>query len=163
MPQSAPAENAPIVSRTTVSWVADHRFLAGPEGRTHEIDADARTAPGPVETLLSAVAACSAVDVLDILTKRRTPARQMTIRVEAERRAQAPRRVLRLTMDFRIDGEGIEPEHAQRAIRLSYERYCSVAASLAADIDVQIGLTLNGTSFPASPHAVWQPGSDERP
>ena len=161
MPHTKPADNAPVISRTNVSWSGDHRFLAGPEGRQHQIDADAQVAPGPVETLLNALAACSGVDVLDILAKRRTPVRTMSIRVEAERRPRAPRRVLRLLLEFSIEGDGIEPEQAQRAIRLSYERYCSVAASLAPDIHVQIGLNLNGKAFPASAHAVQQPGSDE--
>lgn len=160
MPQPS-AQNAPVMSRTSVSWTGNHRFTAGPPGRTHEIDADAQVAPGPVETLLNAVAACSAVDVLDILAKRRTPVQRMSIRVEAERRAQAPRRVLRLFLEFSIDGEGIDAQQAQRAIRLSYERYCSVAASLASDIDVQIGLVLNGTSHPPSRHVVAQPGKDD--
>lgn len=160
MPQSRTEPTAPVISRTNVSWTGAHRFVAGPEGRTHEIDADAQVAPGPVETLLNALAACSAVDVLDILAKRRTPVQKMSIRVEAERRAQAPRRVLRLLLEFSIDGDAIEPEQAQRAIRLSYERYCSVAASLGADIDVQIGLTLNGKSFPPSTHVVWRPDSE---
>ena len=148
---------APVITRTTVAWTADHRFTAGPAGRTQEIDADAHSAPGPVETLLNAVATCSAVDVLDILAKRRTPAKRMEIRVEARRRPEAPRRVMHLVLDFVIDGPGIESEQALRAIRLSYERYCSVASSLAADIDVQIGLTLNGETFPATPHVAWRP------
>ena len=39
-----------------------------------------------------------------------------------------------LDIEFTIDGAGIEREHAERAIQLSFERYCSVASSLAPDI-----------------------------
>ena len=157
MSDKATPPHAPVITRTNVSWLAGHRFSAGPPGRAHEIDADAQSAPGPVETLLNAVAACSAVDVLDILAKRRTPAKAMQISVEAERRPEAPRRVMHLLIVFSIEGEGIESEQALRALRLSYERYCSVASSLAADIDVRIGLTLNGQAFPPSPHVAWRP------
>ena len=58
----------------------------------------------------------------------------MTVRIAAERRAEVPRRVRHVDIEFHIDGAGIEREHAERAIQLSFERYCSVAASLAPDI-----------------------------
>lgn len=149
----------PVITRTEVTWRGDRLFDAGPSGRTHRIDANAKEAPGPVEVLLNAIATCSAVDVIDILAKRKTPVERMTINVTAERRAAFPRRVQRLEIEFRIDGAGIEREHAERAIQLSYERYCSVAASLAPDIVTETKLTLNGDSYPATRQTVWTPGS----
>ena len=65
----------------------------------------------------------------------------------------------RLEIEFRIDGAGIEREHAERAIQLSYERYCSVAASLAPDIVTETKLTLNGESYPPTRQTVWTPES----
>jgi putative redox protein len=148
---------APVVSRTEVTWRGERLFDAGPAGRTHRIDAGAKEAPGPVETLLNAIATCSAIDVIDIIAKRKTPVERMTIHVAADRRPEAPRRVRRLDIEFRIDGAGIEREHAERAIHLSYERYCSVAASLAPDIVTEISLTLNGERFPPIRQHVWAP------
>jgi putative redox protein len=155
VPAAAPA--GPVISRSEVAWRGDRLFDAGPAGRTHRIDAAATVAPGPVETLLSAIASCSGVDVIDIIAKRKTPVERMTINVTAERRAEFPRRVQKLEIAFHIDGAGIEKEHAERAIQLSYERYCSVAASLAADIITETTLTLNGETFPAVRQQVWHP------
>ena len=147
----------PVITRSEATWRGNRLFDAGPAGRTHRIDANAKEAPGPVETLLNALAACSAVDIIDILAKRKTPVEAMTIHVAAERRPQAPRRVMYLDIEYRIDGAGIEREHAERAIQLSYERYCSVAASLAPDIIAETRLTLNGEPGPASRREQWTP------
>jgi putative redox protein len=108
---------------------------------------------------LNAIATCSGIDVLDIIAKRKTPVERMTIHVAAERRPEAPRRVRHLDIEFRIDGAGIERDPSERAIQLSFERYCSVAASLAPDIVVDIRLTLNGESFPAVRQTIWTPRS----
>jgi putative redox protein len=108
-----------------------------------------------VETLLNAVATCSGVDVLDVLAKRRTPAERMVVNVSATRRSEAPRRVQRLELEFHIDGAGIAVEHAERAIQLSFEKYCSVAASLAPDIIAETTLVLNGERQPTQPRKMW--------
>ena len=105
-----PAAPAPVITRTEVTWRGERLFDAGPAGRTHRIDVEAKEAPGPVETLLNALATCSGIDVIDIIAKRKTPVERMTIHVAAERRPEAPRRVRHLDIEFRIDGAGIERE-----------------------------------------------------
>ena len=158
LPNTVPSADtkapAPVITRTQATWVGDQRFEAGPAARTHLIDAGAIAGPGPVETLLNALATCSAVDILSILAKRRTPVERLSVHVEGERRPTAPRRLVRVSLEFRIDGAGIEREHAERAIHLSFEQYCSVASSLAADIETEARLTLNGVSHPPFPLAV---------
>ena len=147
----------PVITKTRAVWRGEHRFDAGPEGRTAPVDADSKTAPGPVETLLNALATCSAVDVLDVLTKRRTPAERLTVNVAATRRTEAPRRVERLDVEFVIDGAGIQAEQAERAIQLSFEKYCTVAASLAPDIVAETTLVLNGERQAAQRRKIWTP------
>ena len=145
----------PVITRTRAVWRGEHRFDAGPDGRTAPVDADSKTAPGPVETLLNALATCSAVDVLDVLAKRRTPAERLVVNVAATRRSEAPRRVERLDMEFAIDGAGILAEHAERAIQLSFEKYCTVAASLAPDIVAETTLVLNGERQAPQSRKIW--------
>jgi putative redox protein len=156
-PDSAPVAPKPVVTKTEVIWRGERLFDAGPAGRTHRIDAGAKEAPGPVETLLNALATCSSVDIIDIIAKRKAPVERMTVSVTATRRTEFPRRVERLLLEFHIDGAGIERDHAERAIQLSYERYCSVATSLAPDIVTETQLTLNGETFPAVRQKVWTP------
>lgn len=154
---TAPPATKPVITTSRAVWRGDHRFEAGPEGRTAVVDADAKTAPGPVETLLNAIASCSGVDVLDILAKRRTPAEKFVVNVTATRRSEAPRRVQRLDIEFHVDGPDIEAEHAERAIALSFDKYCSVAASLAPDIVAETTLVLNGERRPAQRRKMWTP------
>jgi putative redox protein len=149
------ASTKPVVTKTRAVWHGEHRFDAGPEGRTALVDADSKTAPGPVETLLNACATCSGVDILDILAKRRTPAKRFVVDVTATRRSDPPRRVQRLEIEFQIDGAGITVEDAERAIQLSFEKYCSVAASLAPDIAAETTLVLNGARQRAQARTIW--------
>jgi putative redox protein len=146
----------PLQSQTR--WIGGHRFESGNGGRTHVIDAGAEVAPGPMETLLSTIATCSGVDVLDILAKRRTPVESLEIDVTAVRRADPPRRLMSMTVEYRVTGAGIEAVHAERAIALAFEKYCSVAASLAPDIEAHSVLVLNGQSHPPVRQAIWTQG-----
>jgi len=156
-PRPSAAVAGPVITRSEATWRGERLFEAGPAGRTHRIDASAKQAPGPVETLLNALATCSAVDIIDIIAKRKTPVERMTVHIAAERRPEAPRRVMHLDIEYRIDGAGIEREHAERAIQLSYERYCSVAASLAPDIVAETCLTLNGEPGRPTRQKTWAP------
>jgi uncharacterized OsmC-like protein len=57
-----------------------------------------------------------------------------------------PRRFLRLRITYRVDGDGIEAAHAERAVLLAFEKYCSVAASLAPDVVVETTVVVNGVA-----------------
>ena len=132
-------------NRVHVEWAGDRRFDAGrPGGPTLRLDGDGDTAQGPVDAVLSALASCVSVDVVDILAKRRTPVERLAIDVTGERVTTIPRRLRRVLLDFYIDGAGIERQQAERAIDLSISKYCSVRDSLAPDIEVEWTLTLNG-------------------
>jgi putative redox protein len=152
-----PGPSGPVITRSAISWRGDRSFNAGPAGRQHVIDGAAKEAPGPVETLLSSLAACSSLDVIDIMAKRKTPLEKLSVNVTAERRPEFPRRIMRLDVEFIIDGDGVEREHAERAIQLSFERYCSVASSLAPDIVMEARLTLNGEPGDAMRQKIWRP------
>jgi putative redox protein len=115
------------------------------DGPVVRIDGDSTTGPSPVDTLLGALAGCASSDVVDILAKRRTPVATLEVRVEARRANAVPRRVTHLLLKFRITGEGIEREHAERAIDLSINKYCSVRDSLDPDLPIEWTLALNDT------------------
>jgi putative redox protein len=146
---------APVIARSEITWRGEKSFDAGPAGRTHRIDAAAKEAPGPVETLLNSLVACSSVDIIDIIGKRKTPVERFTAKIAGERRPEFPRRLMHVDIELRIDGAGIEREHAERAVALSFERYCSVASSLAPDITVETTLILNGETGKPVRQKVW--------
>lgn len=120
-----------------VEWVGALSFEAGrPDGPQARIDGDARTAPGPFDMLLAAIATCASVDVVTILEKQRTPVQALKVRVEAHRVASTPRRLASAVLRFSIAAPGTTIEKATRAIDLSVTKYCSVRSSLIADAPV---------------------------
>ncbi len=131
-------------NRVVVRWDGEHRFDASRLGSKHgiRIDADAATGPGPVDTLLSALAACTAVDVVDILEKRRTPVQGLTVEVVGDRANAIPARLVRIVLQYRMRGAGIERQHAERAIELAVSKYCSVRDSLDPNMPVEWTLEL---------------------
>jgi putative redox protein len=101
------------------------------------IDGHGKVAQGPVDWLLSALAACSATDVAVILAKRRTPLRTMDIEVTGYRVEGTPRRLRHIILRYILTGEGIERVHAERAVELALTKYCSVHDSLRDDIEIE--------------------------
>jgi putative redox protein len=133
-------------NRVVAVWRGDRRFDSGrPGGPAVRIDGDGATGPSPVDTLLSALATCSAVDVVDILKKRRTPVESLEVEVVGTRVETTPRRLEHVLLRFRIAGQGIEHEQALRAIELSVTKYCSVKDSLDPALPVEWELVLSST------------------
>ena len=125
--------NAPI----EVDWVAGSEFDAHrPGGPKIRIDGDAKSAPSPFDTLLAAMATCAATDVVTILEKQRTPVKALRVRVEAQRVASTPRRLVSALLHFTIDAPGTTGAKAERAVELAVTKYCSVRSSLIEDATV---------------------------
>jgi putative redox protein len=139
-----------IPASVQVVWAGAGRFDAGPAGTPSiRLDTSKKTGPGPVDTLLCALGSCAAVDVVEILAKRRTPVESLTVNVQAERVDATPRRLARATLNFVISGAGIERGHAERAIDLAVNKYCSVRDSLRTDVPVDWTLSLNDDVSPS--------------
>jgi len=130
-----------------ITWAGGSRFDGGRPGRpTARMDGSGETGPSPVDTLINALAGCAAVDVVEILAKRRTPVETLVIEAHAQRADAVPARVTSVRLDYHIAGVGIDRENAERAIELAITKYCSVRNSLNPDIPVEFSLTLNGES-----------------
>lgn len=133
------------VSMIRATWQGEHRFDTGRPGQSlARLDGGGATGQGPTDALLSALAACSGIDVVDILAKRRTPVTALDIEVVGERRPTPPRRFVAIDLTYHVTGAQVERAHAERAVALAMERYCSVASSLAPDIAIHTVVVLNG-------------------
>ena len=146
VPHAAVAAGRPP-ARVHVEWAGEHRFDAGrPGGPTLRLDGSGGTGQGMVDAVLSALAGCTAVDVVDILAKRRTPVEALTVDVVGERFAGTPGRLVRIHLTYRLRGTGVDRAHAERAIELAVTKYCSVRDSLDPAIPVEWTLELGGTA-----------------
>jgi len=98
----------------------------------------------PREALLAALGGCTAVDVVEILGKRRTPPESYRIELEGERADEHPRRFTKIKVRHVVRGEGITQGGLDRAVSLSHEKYCSVAATFNAEIEYEAVLEAPG-------------------
>jgi len=115
-------------------------------GPTITVDNTGKAEPGPVDTLLISLAACTSEDVLNILDKRRTPAKRLEIEVEGLRANATPARLTQVHLRYVVDGAGIDRANTLRAIELAVTKYCSVRDSLDKSIQLDWSLVLNGAS-----------------
>lgn len=124
-----------------VEWKGKMAFQATmPDGTGFLMDTSAEnggenSGPSPVEALLSSIAGCAAMDVIEILRKKRQDVRSYRIEVTNERGPVGvyPRPLLKVKVVHILEGVDIDPVAVQRAIELSEEKYCSVMATLRAN------------------------------
>jgi putative redox protein len=115
-----------------VKWIAGEEFVAKmPSGHLVPFDADRKhnAAPGPMEMLLGALGACTSVDVVMILAKKRQRLTSLEVVVSGERASEPPTVWTKIDLVYRLSGS-VEEKAARDAIELSQMKYCSVAAML---------------------------------
>ncbi|MEP6807877.1 MAG: OsmC family protein [Chloroflexota bacterium] len=95
-----------------------------------------RAGPGPTESVLAALAACTSMDVGSILRKKRQPAASYRIAVTAEKADEHPQVYLGIVVEHQVSGE-VEPEALRRAIELSATTYCPVSAMLSHSVRIE--------------------------
>ena len=93
-------------------------------------------APNPVLHLLAALAACEAMDVIEIMRKKRQNVSAYEVAMTGERADDHPRRYLSITLVHRLTGTGLSRAAAEDAVRLTTEKYCSVYHCLRPDLPV---------------------------
>jgi putative redox protein len=86
----------------------------------------------PVETVEAALAACSAMDVVSILVKKRQRLTSYRIEVEGEQRDEYPQVYLRIEVTHILEGTVLLEGAVRRAIELSASKYCPVNAMISA-------------------------------
>ena len=115
-----------------VKWTGAEEFDATmPSGNTIHFDGDRKSnhGPSPMEILLGALGACTAVDVVSILKKKRQNLSGLEISVSGERAPEPPRVWTTIEMVYKITGD-VEEKAARDAVELSKGKYCSVSAML---------------------------------
>jgi putative redox protein len=114
--------------KASVKWNSETRF----EGRaTHPVvmDGDGKAGNSPMELVLIALCGCTASDVVAILHKKREPFTAVEVRAEAEKAPEPPRVYTQIKLVYRVSGK-VAQKSVEDAVRLSEEKYCSVAAML---------------------------------
>lgn len=116
--------------KTTTRWISEHQFISEQSGNTISIDGNLKAGMSPKALLLSGVAGCSAVDVVDILQKMRVPFSALEVVAEAEQTEEHPRVFTEVRLTYKIDFAQTDADKVRKAIDLSLEKYCGVAEML---------------------------------
>ncbi len=115
-----------------VRWVEGMQFV-GMDSGGHSVvlsGDDQQAGVRPSEMLLVALASCTAVDVVEIMAKKRKPLRALEIVITGERDPEPPWPYRRIDVNYRLSGDGLTEKAVAQAIALSSEKYCSVAATV---------------------------------
>ena len=120
-------------THATVHYAGNDFFLAiSPSGHAVPVDMNGErsAAAGPLELLLLSLGACTGADVISILKKKREVVTDYKIEIRGERREEYPRSYRKLEVRHFVKGRGISEAAVARAVQLSTDKYCSVAATL---------------------------------
>jgi putative redox protein len=119
---------------TTTTYKAEFEYeSANPQGNIVQIDMydpEKKQAQSPTELLLSATAACSAIDVIQILNKKRKTVDGLEVTSEGIRREEHPRYFTDILLIFKLSSPDTTKEELEKIVALSVDKYCSVAATI---------------------------------
>jgi putative redox protein len=120
------------MATTSVRWIIGQQFV-GIDSTKHSVvlsTGSEGVGMKPSELVLVALSACTAVDVVDILSKKHTPLTSLEIIATGEQDPNPPWPYRKIHLLYRLSGKGVTDHGAAQAIQLSEEKYCSVAATL---------------------------------
>ena len=118
----------------TVKWL-QHKQFVGIDSSKHSVvlsTQDEANGVGckPAEMLLLALGSCVAVDVVDILAKKRMPLSGLEIEIKGEQDPEPPWPFRKIHLTFRVRGNNLTAAGVEQAIHLAEEKYCSVSATV---------------------------------
>ena len=125
--------------KATVQYAGDEFFIGTtPSGHAQTIDSksERKAAPSPLEMLLVSVAACTAVDVVSIMEKKRQHVTDYKVEITGERREEHPRAFTTMHIHHIVYGHDISEHALTQAIELSDTKYCSVAATVRPTVEI---------------------------
>ena len=116
-----------------LKWIDELKFDAFQNGKTIRIDAnpDELTTTGvrPKALILSSLAGCTAIDVVELLKKMRVTFSDFSIKVSGELTEDDPKtyRTVKLTYLIKLQNAD-DKGKVEKAVNLSQEKYCGVTA-----------------------------------
>lgn len=128
--------------QTVTKYIEDEVFESTNEnGNKISIDMrspDKKQSLSPMEILSAAVSGCAAVDIVEILKKRKKTIDAFEIITSGERRAEHPRGYSSLESKYIVTSPDVKEEELYKVADLALNKYCSVASSL--NVEVQFSV-----------------------
>lgn len=129
-----------MVMKVNLGFKGDEEYYAvNEQGNRVEIDmlaAEDKQAMSPMQLLLAGVISCAAVDLVQMVKKRRKTLVNFSGEIAGTRREEIPKRFTAMHIVYRFVSPDLEEAEAQKLVNLAVEKYCSVAASLDPGIEM---------------------------
>lgn len=122
-----------MANLTKLKWIPEGKSFISTDSTGHSVilsTTDEGTGMKPSELILSALAGCSSVDVIEILTKKKMPLSSLEVHATAEQDSDPPWTFRKINLHFILRGMNLKEKDVHQAIELSESKYCSVAATL---------------------------------
>ncbi|NPV76519.1 MAG: OsmC family protein [Anaerolineae bacterium] len=120
------------MASTTLRWIGEKKFV-GTDSTNHSV-VISTPADGigmkPSDLLLVALSACTAVDVVEILQKKRAQLSKLEIHASGQQDSDPPWTFRKIHLKYVLAGKGLDEKSVAQAIELSEGKYCSVSATL---------------------------------
>ena len=117
-------------TKTITYWQKDQQFKSYHGKNEIKIDGKREDGFGAKALLLSAVAACSGIDIVSILAKMRIDFSDFEIETEAEQTEGHPRVFKDIFVVYKLKTDKANEKKIKQAIELSLNKYCGVTAML---------------------------------
>lgn len=120
-----------------IKWTDGLQFVArAGKGPGIVMDSlDGGSGPSPMQMVLMGVAGCTAIDVVVIMQKKRVELKKFQVLISGDTAKEDPKRYTNIQIEYVLHGKNIKPKAVEQAIELSETKYCSVMASLNADVE----------------------------
>ena len=118
--------------KTTTHWKGGMLFESdNPSGKSVSMDnvvegQTERFGLSPKAMMLSSLAGCSGVDIVEILEKMKVLDYKFSIDVEAQLTDEHPKYYHKVHVDFHFYGQELNPNKINKAVALSVDKYCGV-------------------------------------
>lgn len=114
------------------TWVGNMKFDSLVSGHHVIVDTLAEvggedSGPRPKELMLTALAGCTAMDVISILKKMKITPDSFQVKIDANLTEEHPKHYDKLHLIYEFTGTDLPLEKLQYAVNLSQEKYCGVS------------------------------------
>ena len=99
--------------------------------------------PSPMEAVLMALCACTSVDVVSILEKKRQPLLGLRVKAAATQAEKPPRVFTHIKLTYTVSGR-LSRKAVEDAVALSKNKYCSVSQMLEKTAEVEYEIVFEG-------------------
>lgn len=133
------------MSKTTVRWITGQQFI-GIDSTNHSVVLSTPSegiGMKPSDLLLVALSSCIAVDVVEIIAKKRMQLESLEIAADGQQDQDPPWTFRAIDLLFTLRGKGLVEKDIAQAIELAENKYCSVGATIRGTAQITTRFAIN--------------------